>query len=202
PAVEKTTQRTVSVADINVFATGLRLHGAQFSVGKRAKERQQAADEPSQIDQFGGAHGLHHLGRNQKDSAADDGSHHYGGGVTHAKIAGEFRTLSRIWHQRRLQVYVSGWQLSWRERKLLTAEAPARLAAAVESFYARSAELAAYPIPNVTTAPTMTHHVHGTCVQRHRYRSTLNPKSMPSFAPRWSALRVNTPSRKTPSSAP
>src|SRR5208283_5883560 len=144
PAVEKTTQRTVSVADINVFATGLRLHGAQFSVGKRTKERQQAAHEPRQIDQLGGANSLHHLGGNQKDSAADDGSHHHRGGVTHAEIAGELRTLGRIWHQRRLQVYVRRWWLSWRERKLLTAEAPE----VVENFYVRSAELAEYPTAN------------------------------------------------------
>ncbi len=199
PAVEKTTQRTVSVAHVNVLAASLRLHGTQLSVGKRTKERQQAAHEPCQINQFGRPHSLHHLGGNKKDSAADDRSHHHGGGVAHAKIAGEFRTVCAIWHERRLQVYVSGWELSWRERKFLTEEAPE--VAAITSMLVQQS-LLAYPTPNVTSAPTMTHHVHGMCVQRHRYRSTLNPKSMPNIAPRWLALRVNTPSRKTPSSAP
>ena len=50
--------------------------------------------------------------------------------------------------------------------------------------YARTSKLAAYPIPNVTTVPSGTHHVHGRCVHCHKYTPTLNPTSIPTIAPR------------------
>ena len=84
PGIEKASQGSVSVADINIFAAGLRLHGAQFGVGERAKKRQQPAHQPRQIHQLGGTYRLHHLGGNEKNSAADDCAHDHRGGVADA----------------------------------------------------------------------------------------------------------------------
>ena len=74
PGVEKPRQRAISVANVDVFASGLRLHGAQFGIGEGAGKREHPADDPRQIDQPGRADSLHHLGRNQKDAAANDGA--------------------------------------------------------------------------------------------------------------------------------
>src|SRR5271157_6177771 len=51
--------------------------------------------------------------------------------------------------------------------------------------YSFATRLARYPTPNVIAVPTITHHVHGTCVQPHRYSSTPNPQTIPSSAPSW-----------------
>ena len=87
PGIEKSRQRTVGIAHVHILAARLRFHGAQFGVGERAEERQHSADQPRQIDQLGRADRLHHFGRNQKDSAADDGAHDHRGSVAHAQIA-------------------------------------------------------------------------------------------------------------------
>ncbi len=87
--IEKAGERAVGVADIHVLAAGLRLHGAQFRIGERAKEREHAADHPCQVDQFGRADRLHHFSRNRK-SAADDGSNDDCAGMAHAEIASQF----------------------------------------------------------------------------------------------------------------
>ncbi len=90
PGIEKSGERAVTVANINVFAPGLRLHCPQFSISERAKEREQTTDEPCQIDKFGGADSLHHFGGNQENPAADDGANNDRSGVAYAEIAGEF----------------------------------------------------------------------------------------------------------------
>ena len=92
PGVEKAAQRTVGVADINIFSARLRLHGAKFGIGERAKKRKQPAHQPRQIHQLRRAHGLHHLGGNQKNSAADDRPHNHGRGVADAQVAGQLGT--------------------------------------------------------------------------------------------------------------
>jgi hypothetical protein len=46
PAIQEATQRAVGVADIDVFAAGLRLHRAEFSVLQSAAYREQAANDP------------------------------------------------------------------------------------------------------------------------------------------------------------
>ena len=82
PRVEKRGQRSVSVADIDVFAAGLRLHRPELGISERAEKRQYPAHHPRQIYQLGRAHGLHHLGRDKKNSAADDGPDNHRRGVT------------------------------------------------------------------------------------------------------------------------
>ena len=89
PGVEKRGQRPVGVADVDVFAAGLRLHGAKLGVGHGAKHREQAADDPDEIDEACRADRLHHLGGNEKDAAADDGADDDRGRVAGAEIAGE-----------------------------------------------------------------------------------------------------------------
>ena len=76
PGVEKSSQRSITVADVDILATCLRLHGAQFSVGERPEEGKQSTCEPGQVNQLCRTGGLHHLGRYQKNSTADDGAHH------------------------------------------------------------------------------------------------------------------------------
>ena len=58
------------------------------------------------------------------------------------------------------------------------------------------------PEANVTVVPIATHQVQGTRDHSQRYSSHARPNPVPTIAPRWFALRVNTPSRKTPSTAP
>ncbi len=82
PRVKKSSQGAVTIADVNIFATRLRLHGAQFGVSQCSKERKQSAHQPGQINQLGRAGSLHHLGGNQKDSAADNGADHDRRGMT------------------------------------------------------------------------------------------------------------------------
>ena len=82
PGVKKSSQRAVTVADVNILAAGLRLHGAQFGVGQRSKERKQSAHQPRQVNQLCRPSGLHHLGRNQKNSTADDGADDNRAGMT------------------------------------------------------------------------------------------------------------------------
>ena len=95
PRVEKSGQRPVAVADVDILAAGLRLHRSQFGISERAEKREQSAHHPCQINQLGRAHGLHHFRGHEKNSAADDRAHDHRGGVAHPQVAGEFRTRRR-----------------------------------------------------------------------------------------------------------
>jgi hypothetical protein len=94
PGIEKPGPGPVGVADVDVLSAGLRFHRAQFGVSERAEERKQSADHPRKVDELGRAHGLHHLGGHEKNSAADNRPDNHRGGVAHAQIAREFRTRS------------------------------------------------------------------------------------------------------------
>ncbi len=76
PGVKKGSQRPVAIANIDVLASSLWFHGAEFGISDCAKERKQTAHQPGQINKLGGAGSLHHFSRHQKNSAADDGAYH------------------------------------------------------------------------------------------------------------------------------
>ncbi len=101
PGVEKAGQRPVGVANVDIFASGLRLHRAKLGVGDGARQRQHAADDPGEIDQPCRADRLHHLRRHQENAAADDGADDDRAGVAHAQIARELGSgsvISRLGH--------------------------------------------------------------------------------------------------------
>jgi len=91
PGVEKSWQRAVSITKVNVLASGLGLHCAQLGIGESAKKRQRAADNPREVDKLGGADGLHHFGRYQKNAAADNRPHHHSARLADTEVAGEAR---------------------------------------------------------------------------------------------------------------
>src|SRR5436309_6004166 len=87
-----------TITDVNVLASRLRLHGAQLGIGECAKKRKQTANEPRKVNKFGGSHGLHHLRRNEKNAASNDGADHDGSCMAQAKITGQLRTgFGRLW---------------------------------------------------------------------------------------------------------
>ena len=92
PGIQKSGQRPVGIANINILAARLRLHRAQFRIGERAEEREQPPHQPSQINQLSRPDRLHHFSRDQKDSAANDGANDNRAGMTYPKIASEFGT--------------------------------------------------------------------------------------------------------------
>ena len=89
PHVEKRRHVAIDPADIHVLAAGVGEQGAQLRIGHRAEEREQAARDPRQIHQARRARGAHHFLGNEKDSAADDGAHHDGGGVRGVQHPGQ-----------------------------------------------------------------------------------------------------------------
>src|SRR5581483_1593231 len=101
PRVQKSGERTIGIADIHVFASGVWSHRSKFCISQGAKKRKKAADQPCQEHQAGRADRLHHLCGYKKDSAADDGPNDDGGGRTNTEIANQigFRTVSWGRHQ-------------------------------------------------------------------------------------------------------
>ncbi len=89
PHVEEGGGVAVGAAQVDVFAAGVGQHGAEFGVGHGAEEREQAADDPGEIDERGGADVLHHLARHKEDAAADDGADDDGRGLAGAEDAGQ-----------------------------------------------------------------------------------------------------------------
>ena len=89
PHVEEGGRVAVGAAQVDVFAAGVGKHGAEFGVGHGAEEREQAADDPGEIDERGGAGVAHHLAGHEKDAAADDGADDDGGGLGCAEDAGQ-----------------------------------------------------------------------------------------------------------------
>ena len=81
PHIEEGGGVAVGAAEVDVFAAGIGKHGAEFGVGHGAEEREQAADDPGEIDKRGGAGVAHHLGGDKEDAAADDGADDDGGGL-------------------------------------------------------------------------------------------------------------------------
>ena len=81
PHIEEGGRVAVGAAEIDVFAAGVREHGAEFGVGHGAEEREQAADDPGEVDERGGAGVAHHLAGDEEDAAADDGADDDGGGL-------------------------------------------------------------------------------------------------------------------------
>ena len=61
PHIEEGGGVAVGAAEVDVFAAGVGEHGAEFGVGHGAEEREQAADDPGEIDERGGAGVAHHL---------------------------------------------------------------------------------------------------------------------------------------------
>jgi hypothetical protein len=84
PGIEEAAHRSVGVADVNIFAAGLRLHGSKFGVGERAEKRKKSAHQPCQIDQLGRTDRLHHFSWNQEYPAADDRAYDYSRSVAYA----------------------------------------------------------------------------------------------------------------------
>ena len=74
PPIQKAPQRPVSIAHIDILSPGIRTNRAQLRVGERSKERKQTSKNPSQINQARRADRLHHLRRNKKNAAPNNGS--------------------------------------------------------------------------------------------------------------------------------
>ena len=89
PHVEEGGSVAVGTAQVDVFAAGVGQHGAQLRVCHGAEEREQAADDPREINERGRADVLHHFARNQKDAAADDGADDDGRRLAGAEHAGQ-----------------------------------------------------------------------------------------------------------------
>jgi hypothetical protein len=110
PGIKKSRERPIPIADIHILPARLRLHRAQFRISERPKKRKRPTHHPSQIHKLSRPHRLHHLRRNQKNPAPNNGPHHNGGSVAHPQIAREFRTAScvvcELWHVRSVPVYV------------------------------------------------------------------------------------------------
>src|ERR1700678_2770465 len=87
PGIEKSEQWPVGIANIDILAACLRFHRAQLRISERAEKREQSSDHPRQIDKSSRTDRLHHLGRDQKNSAPDDRSHYHGAGMGKTKIA-------------------------------------------------------------------------------------------------------------------
>src|SRR5580704_11286970 len=47
PGIQKSSQGPIAIANVNILTARLRLHRAQFGIGKRAEEREQPPDQPS-----------------------------------------------------------------------------------------------------------------------------------------------------------
>jgi hypothetical protein len=91
PHVEKGGRVAVGSAQVDILAAGVRHHGAEFGIGHGAEEREQATDDPGEIDKRRRADILHHLARNEKNAAADNGADYNGGrlaGAEHARQIG------------------------------------------------------------------------------------------------------------------
>ena len=93
PHVEKGGRIAVGSAQVDIFAARIGQHGAQFGVGHRAEQRQQAAHDPCQVDESRRADILHHLARHEEDAAADDGAHHDGSGLRAPRTRGRSGAL-------------------------------------------------------------------------------------------------------------
>ena len=87
PHVEEGGRVTVGAAQIDVLAAGVGKHRAEFGVGHGAEEREQAADDPGEIDKGRGAGVAHHLAGDKEDAAADDGADDDGRGLGCAQHA-------------------------------------------------------------------------------------------------------------------
>src|SRR5581483_1985650 len=179
PGVKKPGEGAVAVAHVNIFATGLGFHSTEFGIGERAEKRQQAAHDPGEVNEASGTDSLHHLGGNEKDSAADDGADHDGSSVADAQVAREFEGRgARCVFSREFRHHIS---------------------------FSVSANimLARYPVANVTVVPMVTYQVQGMLLTHIQIETSVaNPSNMPTMAPDWLARRVSKPSRKTPSKAP
>ncbi len=117
PAVQESTERTVGVTDVHVLAARLRPHRAQFGITERAKPREQATNNPGEVDQRGGADRLHHLRGNQKDAAADHGSDHDRSCMADFQVAGELWLCGLGAHGRACSaVIAAGSALLWFDR--------------------------------------------------------------------------------------
>jgi len=92
PGIKKSRQRPVGVANVHILTAGLRLHGAQFGICKRAEKREQPPNHPGEIDKSSRPHRLHHLGWNQKNPAPDDRPNHHRPGMRQPKVACQFWT--------------------------------------------------------------------------------------------------------------
>ncbi len=89
PHIEEGGGVAVRAAEVDIFAARIRQHGAELGVGHGAEEREQAADDPSEIHQGGGAGVAHHFAGHKKDAAADDGADDDGRGLAGAENARE-----------------------------------------------------------------------------------------------------------------
>ncbi len=74
PHIKESGSVAVRAAQVDIFAAGIGQHGAQFCIGHGAEQREQAADNPGQVDKRRRTDVLHHLPGNQEDAAADDGA--------------------------------------------------------------------------------------------------------------------------------
>src|SRR5437868_5366797 len=95
PAIQKSPQRSISVPHVHVLSSGERTNRPQLRVGERSEKREQSSNDPGQINQSSRAHGLHHLSRDQKDTAPNDGPRHNGSSVPDIEPADEFRSMLR-----------------------------------------------------------------------------------------------------------
>src|SRR5437588_11780403 len=75
PGIEKSCKRSIAVTDVNIFSPRLRFKRPKLSVGERSKYRENAADNPCQVNQLGRSNRLHHLFRDKKDATADNSPH-------------------------------------------------------------------------------------------------------------------------------
>ena len=89
PHVEEGGGVAVGAAQVDVLAAGIGQHRAEFRIGHGAEEREQAADNPREIDERGRAGVFHHFAGHEEDAAADDGPHHDGRGLAGAEHAGQ-----------------------------------------------------------------------------------------------------------------
>ncbi len=89
PHIEEGGCVAVGSADVDIFAAGIGQHGTELGIGHGAEEGEQAADDPGEIDERGGAYVLHHFAGDEKDAAADDGADDDGGSLAGAEDAGK-----------------------------------------------------------------------------------------------------------------
>ena len=102
PAVEKTPERAVGFAQINVLSARSRHHGGQFAVAQGADEGERAGEEPHDQEPAGRTDLPRNVRRNDEDARPDHRAGDNHDGIQQAKPLNEFIVRagggSRVWH--------------------------------------------------------------------------------------------------------
>jgi hypothetical protein len=101
PAVQKTPQRRIRFAKVNVLTTGLRHHGSEFAVRERRGNRHQSRDDPGDEQASGRAGVAGNVGGHDENARADHRADDDGRRIEQAQAANESGGFCRGWKRSR-----------------------------------------------------------------------------------------------------